>query len=105
MLFESFWFSLGFGDTFSLAFSGTNTPKGPLSMAYGQLCSSRHSSPHEALRIMGTQVFLPSLQAAQSPASQAQEGTSSRGRGGSDCSTCAQLKDLGAFSVLVCLLP
>ena len=45
MLFESFWFSLGFGDTFSLAFSGTNTPKGPLSMAYGQLCSSSCAAP------------------------------------------------------------
>ena len=104
MLFESFCFPLGFGDTFSLAFSGTSTPKGPLSMAYGQLQSSRHSSPLEALHILSTQVFLPSLLAAQSAASQAQEGTSYRGRGGSACCTCAQLKDLGAFSILVCLL-
>lgn len=42
----------------------------PAGTAHRWLWSSSHSFPHETLCIMGTQDFLNSLQAAQSPASQ-----------------------------------
>ena len=96
----------------SFAFLGASTPKVPLRKADGWVWSGRQSSPHKEVGVLGTQVFLPSHQAAQSQLPSRKRGPPGICRWGGEQGwcyfgkhQCDQVEHLGVFSILVSLLP